>query len=239
MSARNMLVIALVAASVAGCCIRPAPRETLSLNPWETRPVLAWRVAPVYPADALSQGIEGTVVVHMVVTEAGTVDSPIAVSGPATFFAAARGAASRMQFVPATRNGRPVRIRVAQKIVFRVRSSLSDELVFSWNDVTTKPVVLQQALPEYPMTGRRIHRDEAVYVEIVVGRDGLVDSARATFGPDGLRGRAVRAARQMLLSPGRQDGRPVRVRMLHKVLFRLSDAAEPAVSVDPFMSDRS
>lgn len=68
---------------------------------------LIYSFYPVYPRDALQQGVEGTVVVHATVEQNGTVKNLRVVSGPALLTSAALDAAQYWRYIPALRNGRP------------------------------------------------------------------------------------------------------------------------------------
>ena len=79
--------------------------------------------APAYPRDALREGLEGTVLLRVLVDEAGRpVEVSIATgSGHRTLDRAAREQVLRhWTFVPAQRNGRPVRAIGTVPVAFRI-----------------------------------------------------------------------------------------------------------------------
>lgn len=74
----------------------------------------------------------------------------------------------------------------------------------------------------YPAAARRAELEADVALEIVVGLDGRVVSARVRQPAGyGLDEEAVRAVGAYRFSPARRDGRPVRVHMPWTVQFRL------------------
>ena len=77
---------------------------------------------PLYPAQARMRQIEGTVVLEFVVGSEGRPrDIEVVSSTPGQVFAeAAVRAVNRWRFSPGTREGRPVPVRVRQKITFRL-----------------------------------------------------------------------------------------------------------------------
>lgn len=79
----------------------------------EREPELLEFVEAVYPEGELRAGIEGTVLLELLVTETGTVDSVSVIAGltPA-LDAAAREAAARFRFAPALADGAPVPVYV-------------------------------------------------------------------------------------------------------------------------------
>jgi TonB family protein len=81
---------------------------------------LLHRVEPDYPADALAQGIEGTVKLYAVINEDGTVKTVQALSGPSALFPAAINAVSQWRYSPALFEGRPVQTERQITITFQL-----------------------------------------------------------------------------------------------------------------------
>jgi TonB family protein len=69
------------------------------------------RVTPTYPNSARAAGIEGTVIIEIVVDEKGKVAEATVVSGPAVLRAEALRAASQWRFRPFTLDDLPSRVR--------------------------------------------------------------------------------------------------------------------------------
>ena len=82
-----------------------------SLQPIDKMPVLKEFVKADYPAALVKKGIEGTVLLDIVVNDSGRVDSVAVVEGinPALDSSAAR-AAAKFTFTPATAGGKPVAV---------------------------------------------------------------------------------------------------------------------------------
>jgi len=80
------------------------------------------RIQPFYPVQARMRQIEGAVMLEFVVDASGKArDIKVVSSTPGQVFAeAASQAVNRWRFSPGTRNGRPVAVRVRQKITFRL-----------------------------------------------------------------------------------------------------------------------
>jgi len=116
-SARRLSAALLAAALLASG--RPArAHET-------TAPVLIEKADPLYPADALAAGVEGTVVMQIYINEQGSVQHVHVVSSPGFGLdAAALAAAHRFRFKPATSDGAPV----ASQVVFEQRFAVSRTL---------------------------------------------------------------------------------------------------------------
>ncbi len=80
------------------------------------------RVAPVYPARALSRGIEGYVDMSFTVTTTGTVKDPIVVFSTSSLFErAATRAVLKFKYKPRVVDGIPVDVpNVKTRITFRI-----------------------------------------------------------------------------------------------------------------------
>jgi protein TonB len=87
----------------------------------EEKPNIITQAIPVYPEIARQAGMEGDVIVEMVIGTEGRVQSVAILRGPPVFHDAAREAAMKMTFSPAKQNDRPVRVKVSQRISFRLR----------------------------------------------------------------------------------------------------------------------
>lgn len=88
----------------------------------DTRARLAHGEQPVYPELARADGIEGTVGLELIVDDAGVVESarvvrPVGHGLDDAALAAVRG----FRFVPATKSGHPVHVRMAWTVTFAIR----------------------------------------------------------------------------------------------------------------------
>lgn len=89
----------------------------LSASDGEYLPIV--KVAPVYPARAQSQGIEGYVLLEFTVTETGAVKKPRVVeSEPGSVFDdAAIAAVKKFKYKPRVRNGEPISVPDVQHLI--------------------------------------------------------------------------------------------------------------------------
>lgn len=89
----------------------------LSSTDGEYLPIV--KVAPMYPARAQSQGIEGWVLLQFTVTEAGTVADPVVLESqpPDVFDEAAKKAVLKFKYKPRVENGKPVAVRNVQHLI--------------------------------------------------------------------------------------------------------------------------
>jgi TonB family protein len=78
------------------------------------------RVDPVYPEDATTQHIEGSVTLHAVIARDGTMESVETRSGPALLVPAAVGAVRQWRFTPSSIGGQPVEAEQDITITFKL-----------------------------------------------------------------------------------------------------------------------
>jgi|HubBroStandDraft_1064217.scaffolds.fasta_scaffold49877_2 TonB family protein len=106
----------------------PAPaRDETDGEPFAEQSVdgkarLVFGLSPGYPADARARSIEGDVRLDLVVDTAGLVESGRVIQGvDPSLDRVALEAAKKLRFDPATRSGRPVRVRMGWLIQFRLQ----------------------------------------------------------------------------------------------------------------------
>ena len=98
----------------SGAKIIPAPSASTS-GPVMVPPKIKVFVEPVYPPERLAKGERAEVVVSLVVDTTGKVaDAKIVTSGGDDFDAAALEAAKKLEFEPATANGKPITAKIAK-----------------------------------------------------------------------------------------------------------------------------
>jgi TonB family protein len=97
---------------VDGRVLKPSDR----FNPCH----LTYRVEPTYPPEAQTQGIQGTVTIHLVIAPDGSVRSEKLVSGPSQLASAALDATKYWRYFPALLNGEPVQTEKDVEVAFRL-----------------------------------------------------------------------------------------------------------------------
>jgi protein TonB len=75
-------------------------------------------VLPVYPDEAVTAQISGTVLFHVVVSKDGTVESVDYLSGPSVFTASAASAVKLWRYKPTIIDGNPVEVDTIVPVVF-------------------------------------------------------------------------------------------------------------------------
>ncbi len=81
----------------------------------------ALQAAAVYPDGARADGVEGRVILQFVVRADGSMTDPVVVRSPDPRLSrAALGALARLRFEPGRQRGRPVAVRFALPVTFRL-----------------------------------------------------------------------------------------------------------------------
>jgi protein TonB len=93
--------------------VAPPPPKPLANPPRVSRMMegnLIHRVQPEYPILAKMAHVQGTVVLHAVISKQGTIENLQTISGPGLLVQAAKDAVSRWQYRPYYLNGEPVEV---------------------------------------------------------------------------------------------------------------------------------
>jgi protein TonB len=81
---------------------------------------LIHRVEPLYPAGALEGGVEGTVKLHAVIGDDGSVKALESVGGPDVLIDSAMNAVRQWRYTPTLLDGKPIETDQDVFIVFRL-----------------------------------------------------------------------------------------------------------------------
>ncbi len=99
-----------------------APKGPIRVTEGTTPPEPLEQPTPEYPSSAKAAGIQGTVVVKFVVTEAGLPTQIKSVKGPEELRPACEAAVRASKFKPAIREGQPVSVFRFKPCVFKLRT---------------------------------------------------------------------------------------------------------------------
>jgi len=102
--------------------VRETSKEPIRVTEEVTPPRPISMLAPEYPEQAKAAGIEGTVIVQYVVTDAGEVTDVQALRGPPELLAACVAAVRSWRFMPAIEDGQPVAVHRMATFPFRIRT---------------------------------------------------------------------------------------------------------------------
>src|SRR5579859_935163 len=127
---RVYLVVAsiLIATSAVAAHAQAPPNAVAAFGLAEGERHLVTRVEPVYPELAKKAQIEGTVALMVTVSEQGTVEKAVLLSGHPMLVAAALDAVKQWKYTPFLRNREPVEAHVSVEIVFSLPLSPEERL---------------------------------------------------------------------------------------------------------------
>ena len=215
-----------VAAAVVALCVGPAAAQELQKPGTIVPPSVVKEVKPIYPADALTSGISGTVVLECLVKADGTVgDARVIQPLDPLLDEQALKAVREWRFKPGTRDGKPVDVAVTIEISFTYQSrgpKLGSPEVFKPGEGVTTPRVVRDVKPAYTPETMRGRVEGALTIECVVLPDGTVGDARVvtSLHPE-LDREALKTARQWRFEPGMKDDKPVPVQVTITMTFTL------------------
>lgn len=199
-----------------------------------------------YPAEAKEKGVQGRVIVQMVVEKDGTITNAKVVRGvdPLLDAEALRVVNQSPKWKPGMQKGEAVRVKYTLPIMFKLSNDSSDSKVA---ETPRKAIVdengvhqICEEMPEFPggmaecmkWLGKNInYPTEAkekgtqgrVIIQFVVEKDGSITEAKVARGVDPLLdAEALRVINSSpKWKPGKQGGQPVRVKYTIPVAFKL------------------
>jgi TonB family protein len=197
---------------------------------------LIQKVAPVYPAQAKREGIQGTVKLTVVINEEGLVyeirtnpdNNPILEE-------AAIDAIKEWKYSPTLLNGMPVSVMATVTVTFSLRDDYSasqstnapsgriagngDPIMIGGHVQETK--LIRRVEPVYPALALRARVQGKVILRITVNEEGFVTDAQVVSGHPLLSEAAIDAVRQWQYSPTFLNGEAVPVVATVTLIFNL------------------
>ncbi len=188
----------------------------------------------MYPESAVKAGMEGRVYVQFVINEEGGVQDVMVSRGVSSDLdEEAVRVVSEAKFTPGMQDGKPVKVRMSIPITFKLKpDAISAEAAGTPQD---DAYVVVEHMPEivgglntlmqdikYPEIAHKAGIEGKVIVGFVVNEDGTTGNVVVQKGIGaGCDEEAVRAVSKAKFKPGMQDGKPVKVRMVIPITFKL------------------
>lgn len=208
---------------------------------WDTAPQLLIFNPPVYPRNALLDGVKGTVEVRLIVAPEGNVLMAKAIEpSSAELGAAAVAAVETFRFKPAEREGVPCGALLAMEFDFKVSDSSdapvtaetrrvlktlrrNPDRIHGSAHIDEVPRVLIAKEPTIPTEHRDSAKEGLARVEIIVSRRGTVELPRVLEATSPAYGHAaIQALADWQFEPPRLDGKVVDTRMVVPIVFNPS-----------------
>jgi TonB family protein len=180
----------------------------------------------VYPYEAGRQKLQGEVVVKILVSESGDVESAEVVSGDPLLAKSALDAVRKWKFKPYIKNGKPVKVATKLPFDFAFSDKVEDSVAKSsepqsTDDTDSKPVhvgagvtsglLIHKVNPIYPDEALRDRIQGTVVLRAIIGKDGRIDQLSLVSGHRLLAPAAIGAVQQWRYKPYLLNGEPVKV----------------------------
>jgi TonB family protein len=185
----------------------------------------------IYPYAAREQKIQGEVMVKILVSEEGDVESAEAVSGHPILRTSAVDAVKRWKFKPFIKNGKPVKVSMKLPIDFAFSDKITENFSAAASGGSPKRVrvsngvsqglLLRKVDPVYPDDARRAHIQGTVLLQASINKEGRIADLRLIAGPKELVSAAIGAVQQWRYKPYPLMGNPVEVETQIQVNFQL------------------
>ena len=157
---------------------------------FDVGPKVIKQVEPVYPYNQARAGVDGVVTIEFVIDPEGNTQNPFVIeSNNPSFERPALDAVMQWRFSPALKAGKPVFVRVNQRIEFTMdqggRTSAAWRIVKAKNHASLPPelrwdeapVPLSSAFPVYPFEALQAETKGTTRLSFVVGPEGNVVKA--------------------------------------------------------------
>ena len=210
-----------------------------------------------YPRLALLEDIQGSVLVRVVISQAGDVEKTEVLSGDPILARATVESVNKWKFQPVVRDGIPVKVSTNLNFNFAFKDKVVDyephvqpsAPAESKAGASGKPSAASSPLflPQKTTAGMLIHRVQPVYppeakaariqgsvvLAAIIAKDGSVKNLRVISGSRALVGAAVGAVQQWRYRPYMLNGEPVEVESQITVNFTIGSIA-PELPRSPF-----
>jgi TonB family protein len=182
-------------------------------------PQLLEKVNPTYPVEARDAGVQGIVLLKVLVDDQGIPQQIEVIKGHPLLKDSAVTAVKQWRWQPMQIRGQAQSFYATLTVRFALDgdTSDSDESAATEEAVDEmKPVLKKRVSPKYPEEARKERISGVVVLEVLVGENGQASEITTIEGPEILAEAAAEALRQWLWEPVKVDGKP------HPSLVRIS-----------------
>lgn|GEM_PF-491093 len=212
----------------------PAANQTpkhVVVSPGQAAQNLVSKVAPLYPPEAKQAGIQGTVVLHAVISKDGHIRDLKVVSGPEELSKPAQDAVQQWVYKPYLLNGSPVEVETRINVIY----TLGDHKPMAEPAsepapgpapaaapapaAQTPPMPLTEISAPFPPEAKAAHQNGVVIVTAKIDPEGH-PTVLAAKGPDAFLKNAREAVEKVSFKPATQNGGPVEATVNIEVNFK-------------------
>ena len=194
---------------------------------------LVYQVPPVYPPIAKTAHISGTVVLHCIIGQDGTVQNLQYISGPPLLMQSAMDAVRQWRYKPMMLNGEPVRVDTTVTVVFTLggaNAAQSPQQATNQRPQDSKawPAIVQSAAliihpsPIYPAEAIAKHIEGVVVLNATTNADGSVKQLEFESGPPELKDAAIDAVKNWKYNSIEVNGQKVETQRRIAIVFSLT-----------------
>ncbi|HET6372544.1 MAG TPA: energy transducer TonB [Candidatus Polarisedimenticolia bacterium] len=201
--------------------VHSAADEPVYLNAEIKAPERTVFVPPVYPDEPKRAGIEGKVVMEVVVGQSGSVEGVRFIKSYPIFNEAAEKAVRQWKYKPALKDGKPVRVYLTVLVEFSLKKEPVENVPIYLTPNIKPPERIVFVRPDYPEEQKQEENEGKVVLEIVVNKTGDVEDERVLESNPEFENAAIIAVRQWKYKPALKDGEPVKVYLTVIVEFTL------------------
>ncbi|HKO18920.1 MAG TPA: TonB family protein [Acidobacteriaceae bacterium] len=216
----------------------PAPNGPVRVSGAVASGQLVKSVPPVYPQIARAAHVEGTVTLHAVISNTGTVERLQVLSGPPMLVPSAMDAVRQWIYKPYLLNGQPTEVETTINVNFSLDNaapapsptpeSNAGPSPSPQSSLTptpsnrSMPRVIYKVNPEYTAEARAAKVQGPVVLNVLVNDEGLPENVHVVRSLDlGLDQKAIEAVNQYRFMPAIREGHPIAVPVNVEVQFRL------------------
>ncbi len=194
-----------------------------------------------YPLAAIHEGIQGQVLLQVLISEKGDVENIAVASGNPVLAKAAVDACKKWKFKPFIKGGKPVKVstKLPFDFYFSEKKIEGKTSADGSTIVETPPspsesskrvqvdqgvvegMLIHKIAPVYPQSALQMHVQGKVILQAVIGKDGRIQNLHSISGPKELIPAAVGAVQQWRYKPYLLMGEPVEVETQITVNFQL------------------
>jgi protein TonB len=193
-------------------------------------------VKPVYPAEARAAGVQGVVIIEALIDEQGKVTAARILRSVPGLDEAALDAVKGWVFTPTLKNGAPVPVNMTVTTRFALDQKpaavggvvgsgpvggIAGGAERAGGAKTPPPTKLVDVKPVYPEAAKQAGIQGTVILELSIGKDGKVTSAKVLRSIPELDQAAIDAATKWEFTPTVKDGAAVPVVLAVTVNFKL------------------
>ncbi len=205
--------------------IPPAPlADSTKLEPIQIKKV-------AYPYEAQEKKLQGEVVVRILVSETGDVETAEIVSGDPVLAKSALDAVKKWKFKPFIKNGKRVEVSTKLPFDFAFSENINDEKVPRDTKAAVQRVrisagvsgglLVHRVQPVYPPEARQARVQGTVVLHAIINKEGRIANLQLVSGPKELAQAAIGAVQQWRYRPYLLMGDPVEVDTEIQVNFQL------------------